>query len=271
MGCNNSKAVEGGSNPAADARRAKQAEKRKKSQAALRPDTNTNEADKLATDFSEKALAMWPSRPPWFKKGQHQQGIGILVAAPQGLKDTVVNIVRRNELKYTVDLGYGKETKYDPQTGRMSITCSTVSMSHARLHFKRHNQQSTVHIEDLGSLNGTFVLARPSKNSNKRPMLQKEVEKNKMVDLRTVEYIRLGAACVLALDCTNIYWDDEGDSDMSEEELPEGQKRDEVKAMFDDEWYMPTPCPPKVAEITSKGREVADDPSKGKVAHSAHV
>jgi len=255
MGCGNSKSTaEAQPAPQTDSRREKQAEKRRKSQDRLRPDDE--ETQKQLTTSFESEASTWPSRPPWYRKGRYTQGINILIAAPEPLREMYFTIVARNETKYSVTIGYGKETKFDVYAMRFSICCSTVSMNHASLHFTRVDGRTVLEIQDENSLNGTFVLARPSADSIRRPMLEKEVRKDRQ-ELAAVEYIRLGSACVLALDSTNIFWDDEDDDDTVPSEPT--ATSDLVPDMLQNGWYFPTPCPPKLAEITQKKRDVDDD------------
>eukprot|EP00301_Raphidiophrys_heterophryoidea_P016451 c26027_g1_i1.p1 GENE.c26027_g1_i1~~c26027_g1_i1.p1 ORF type:complete len:290 (-),score=52.89 c26027_g1_i1:222-1025(-) len=254
MGCNNSKADAAQQPTTADPRREKQAEKRKKSQDRLRPEDEATQ-HQLTTTF-ESEVSAWPSRPPWYQKGRFTQGVNILIAAPEPLRELYFTIVARNEPKYSITIGYGKETKFDAYAMRFSISCSTVSMTHCSFHFSRVNNTSILEIQDEGSLNGTFVLSRPPPDSVRRPMLEKEVRKEKQ-DLRDVEYIRLGSACVLVLDSTNIFWDDDDDDDAPvPEETP---TTDRVPDMLQNGWYFPMPCPPKLAEITQKKRDVVED------------
>jgi len=253
MGCSNSKAEAPVQPAQADPRREKQAEKRKKSQDKLRPEDEATQHQLTSTFESEVS---WPSRPPWYQKGRQTQGINILIASPEPLREMYLTIVARNEAKYTVTIGYGKETKFDAYSMRFSICCSTVSMTHASLHFTRTNNVSTLEIEDESSLNGTFVLSRPPPDSTRRPMLEREVRKERH-DLKEVEYIRLGSACVLVLDSTNIFWDDDDGDDAP---IPEVEATtDHVPDMLQNGWYFPMPCPPKLAEITSKKRDVVED------------
>lgn len=258
MGCNSSKASDAAppGPSSSDQRREKQAQKRKKSQDKLRP-TDQDEQVKLESNF-ESEVSNWPSRPPWYKKGKQTQGINILIAAPEPLREMYIQVVERNNEKYSVCIGYGKETKYDSANKRFSIACSTVSTNHATLHFSRSNGKSVVSIEDTNSLNGTFVLGRPPPHSTRRPVLEKEVRKETL-NLESIEYIRLGSACVLALDATSIFWDDDDDDD--EDEQVADATEDCVPHMLENGWYFPMPCPPKLAEITQKKREVVDDPS----------
>lgn len=249
MGCNNSKVAE-------DPRRAKQAEKRKKSQEKLRPEDPEKQTQLTAT--FENEASTWPSRPAWFIKGRYTQGINILIASPEPLRDMYFTIVARNEPKYSVTVGYGKETKFDAATLRFSIACSTVSMNHCKLHFTRSKKVATVEIEDSDSLNGTFILGRPPAESTRRPMLEMEV-RGKAHTLEAVEYIRLGSACVLALDSTNIFWDDDEDDEDAANQADPTATDDLVPAMLENGWYFPMPCPPKLAEITQKQRAV-DEP-----------
>lgn len=262
MGCSGSKedAAAQAATEVKNDRRERQAEKRKKSQEQLRPAGDEAAQDKLIEGFQEEA-ANWPSRPPWYKKGKYQQGIGILIASPAGIKDTICNIVSRNDPKYSVEIGYGKDTKFDHNNLRFSITCSTVSMHHCKINFSTVNKRNIVMIEDLGSLNGTFVLGRPPATSSKRPMLEFEVRKIEM-DLADIEYIRLGSACVLALDSTNIFGeDDDSDDDEAVDHDATGSE-DLVPSMLEKGWYFPRPCPQKVIDITSKARQVAEGDEK---------
>lgn len=261
MGCNSSKTDEATRQPEpqADNRREKQAEKRRRSQDKLRPEDEIKQ-EQLQETFKTEVNA-WPHRPSWFLKGKHTQGINLLIASPEPLREMYFTIVARNEPKYTIQIGYGKETKFDVYSMRFSIMCSTVSMNHAKIHFSRENGKSTVSIEDCNSLNGTFVLGRPQPASTRRPMLEMEV-RDKIKSLEGVEYIRLGSACVLVLDSTNIYWDDEEDDDEEEEKEPEPTE-DLVNDMLTTGWYFPMPCPPKLAEITMKKRDVVEEEFAG--------
>jgi len=259
MGCGNSKQVE-------DPRRAKQAEKRKKSQERLRPD-DPDKQTQLTSSFENEA-STWPSRPPWHIKGKYTQGINILLASPEPLRDLYFTVVARNEAKYTVTIGYGKETKFDASALRLTIACSTVSMNHCKLHFTKTKKSATVDIEDSESLNGTFILGRPAPRSNRRPMLEMEV-RGQPHTLESVEYIRLGSACVIALDSTNIYWDDEDDDEPEAEE--EAGEEDLVPGMLDNGWYFPMPCPPKLAEVTQKKRDVPDQVARSNSKEAARV
>ena len=141
---------------------------------------------------------------------------------------------------------------------RFGIQCSTVSGTHAKLNFDRKDGESYVEIEDCNSLNGTFVLGRPPATSSHRPMLEKEV-RGEAVSLKGIEYIRLGSACVLVPDHTNIYWDDAEDDDDDEDEEEEdldktGSEEGIVDQWLKDGWYYPAPCHPRVREITQRKR-----------------
>lgn len=237
-------------------RRPRQEAKRKESQAARRPEDAEARAE-LEKDFSNDVeKQQWASRPPWFKKGKHQQGLNLLFADPEPLRGTAVSVVNRSKSKYSITIGFSQSTGFDPTNLRMGVQCSTVSGSHAKLNFERKNGLSTVFIEDLNSLNGTFVLGRPPATSNERPMLEKEV-RGEVVDLRDIEYIRLGSACVLVPDHTNIYCDDADESDSDEEEEDPNILGDEegvVDKWLADGWYLPAPCHPRVREITQRKR-----------------
>lgn len=248
--------------PPADDRRAKQAEKRRQSQNKLRPQDPEKQA-KLKEAF-ENNTDQWPSRPPWYRKGKHTQGINIMLADPEPLRGEYFTVIARGQKEYSITVGYGKETKFDASAMRLSICCSTVSMKHCMLHFSREGKHSQVTIEDLNSLNGTFIMGRPEASSPKRPMLEREVRETKW-PLQSVDYVRLGSACVLVMDATNIYWDDEEDEEDDEVDPVEGDGEDLVPKMLEEGWYFPMPCPPKLAEIAMKKRNVADDESdKGK-------
>lgn len=260
MGCSQSSPEPAAaSNNAEDPRRARQAEKRKKSQEAQRP-SDPDKQEELQQNF-EKEASGWPARTPWYKTGKHTQGINIMIADPEPLREQYYTLVVRNAKEYSVGIGYGKQTKFDAHSNMFHIQCSTVSQTHATLHFKRENGVSTVTIEDKNSLNGTFVLGRPAVNSSRRPMLEKEVRSD-IHSLDGVEYIRLGSACVLVLEPTNIYWEDEEDDDDADE--PEAEEKDLVPEMLESGWYFPKPCPPKLAEIAAKERDVADKPASNK-------
>jgi len=177
------------------------------------------------------------------------------------LRGSYHTLVVRNDNKYAIDIGFGNETGFHAATMRFAIACSTVSSTHARFIFTRVNGESHVQIEDCKSLNGTFILARPPQQSTRRPTLEKEV-RNEPVSLEGVEYIRLGSACLLALEATNIFWDDE---DQDEEKMKEQEvtpTEDLVQSYFDAGWYLPLPCPPKLAEITQKKREQPEEAKK---------
>lgn len=232
--------------------------KRKESQAARRPGDPEARAE-LEQEFGDDVEKnQWVSRPPWHSKGKHQQGISLLFADPEPLRGVAVCAVNRAKPKYSITLGFSQSTGFDPAAMRLGIQCSTVSGNHAKLNFDRKNGMSTVTIEDLNSLNGTFVLGRPPADSNERPMLEREVRgEGEAVDLRDIEYIRLGSACVLVPDHTNIYCDDaeESDSDEEEEDLDKvGETEGLVDSMLDSGWYMPAPCHPRVREITQRKR-----------------
>eukprot|EP00299_Pterocystis_sp_00344_P007989 c2844_g1_i1.p1 GENE.c2844_g1_i1~~c2844_g1_i1.p1 ORF type:complete len:261 (-),score=45.66 c2844_g1_i1:65-847(-) len=246
MGCGGSK-----QQVQEDPRRAKQAEKRKQSQQKLRPEEEAQQ--EALTNKFESEVNSWPYRPPWYLKGKFTQGANVMIALPEPLRGMYFTVVCRNDPKYTVSVGFGQETKFDSTLMRLSIACSTVSSNHCRLHFTHTKQRSIVEIEDCQSLNGTFLLSRPPAQSTRRPMLEMEV-RGKTCSLEGVEYIRLGAGCVLTLESTNIYWDDEPDeNEVNEEEVTPTE--DMVPKMLEEGWYFPMPCPPKVAELTQKKRE----------------
>lgn len=235
-------------------RRPRQEAKRKQSQEFRRPKDQQQIAE-LSQDFEAQG-ALWPSRPAWYKSGKYQQGINIIFADPEPLRNTIVPIVLRNRDKYSVTFGFANETVFDTNAMRLGIHCSTVSGTHCRLNFRRSEKTnlSVIEIEDMSSLNGTFVLWRPPKRSKTRPMLEKEVRDSPM-NLENIEYIRLGSACVMALDATNMFWDDaEEDDESSDEEVQEVFKTDMVSTMMDEGWYIPAPTDAKVKEITMKKR-----------------
>lgn len=258
MGCGGSKEV--AANPEADARREKQAEKRRKSQEKLRPE-DEEQQKKLVAKFNEEIKDAWPTRPPWHIKGRYTQGIGILIVMPapeNPTLETYFTLVLRNRENYSIDVGFGSETKFDPATSRFDIKCSTVSSNHCKLHFSRTDGHSTVEIEDTNSLNGTFVLGRPGPAHEERVLMELEI-RNRRMSLEGIEYIRLGHACVLALDSTNIFWDDEKDDDEQdavEIGLPSKQE------LIENNWYFPMPCPPRLLEMTQKKREANPQPVK---------
>eukprot|EP00298_Acanthocystis_sp_HF-20_P001321 c11724_g1_i1.p1 GENE.c11724_g1_i1~~c11724_g1_i1.p1 ORF type:complete len:270 (+),score=139.30 c11724_g1_i1:56-865(+) len=261
MGCKSSRPESSAPAPAVekDSRREKQAEKRRASQDKLRPE-DIEKQQQLSSHF-ENELNNWPHRIPWFLKGKHTQGINILIADPEPLRGSYHTLVVRNETKYTIDIGYGNETGFHANSMRFAIACSTVSSNHARFIFTRTNGQSMVQIEDCDSLNGTFILARPDPTSTRRPTLEKEVRKVP-VTLEGVEYIRLGSACVLALEATNIFWDDDDQDEEKMKEVTVSPTEDLVPGLLKDGWYFPMPCPPKLAEITQKKRDEPEEAKK---------
>eukprot|EP00300_Choanocystis_sp_HF-7_P027432 c32541_g1_i1.p1 GENE.c32541_g1_i1~~c32541_g1_i1.p1 ORF type:complete len:276 (+),score=53.37 c32541_g1_i1:34-828(+) len=256
MGCSGSKAVP--VNPEVESRREKQAEKRRQSQEKLRPE-DEEQQKKLVAKFNEEIEGAWPTRPPWHIKGKYTQGIGVLIVMPppdESSVETYFTLVQRNQNNYHIDIGFGAETKFE--SGRFDIKCSTVSSNHCKLHFTRINGRSTVEIEDTNSLNGTFVLGRPGPANAERPFMELEI-RNMRMSLEGIEYVRLGHACVLALDSTNIFWDDENDDDEEDKtEIGLPSKEELIEA----NWYFPMPCPPRLLEITQKKREVNPQPVK---------
>eukprot|EP00300_Choanocystis_sp_HF-7_P027605 c32763_g1_i1.p1 GENE.c32763_g1_i1~~c32763_g1_i1.p1 ORF type:complete len:267 (+),score=56.37 c32763_g1_i1:55-855(+) len=258
MGCGGSK--EAAPNPEADSRREKQAEKRRKSQEKLRPE-DEEQQKQLVAKFNQEIEGTWPVRPPWHIKGKHTQGLGILIVMPppeDATLETYFTLVVRNKDNYSIDVGFGAETKFESNTARFDIKCSTVSSNHCKLHFSRTDGRSTVEIEDTNSLNGTFVLGRPGPENEDRVLMELEI-RNRRMSLEGIEYVRLGHACVLALDSTNIFWDDERDDDEddnTEVGLPSKQE------LLDGGWYFPMPCPPRLLEMTQKKREAAPQAAK---------
>merc|ERR1711981_568843 len=111
---------------------------------------------------------------------------------------------------------------------------------------------------------GTFVLGRPPAESKSRPMLEREV-RGEAVDLRDIQYIRLGSACVLVPDHTNIYCDDAEESDSDEEDVDAcGDEDGIVDSWLDNGWYYPAPCHPRVREITQRKRASPRSDKKSK-------
>eukprot|EP00298_Acanthocystis_sp_HF-20_P002011 c12483_g1_i1.p1 GENE.c12483_g1_i1~~c12483_g1_i1.p1 ORF type:complete len:227 (-),score=104.21 c12483_g1_i1:22-702(-) len=178
----------------------------------------------------------WPEKTAW--DAAQTQGIGFLVIEPERMRN-VHPIVVRNKKKYEVLIGSGKETEFDSKENRFSIAANTISGDHAKLYFSKENGRTKVEIEDHDSLNGTFILRRPGVNSKTRPLLEKEVRGGKF-DLSGVQYIRLGPVCVIALEATTVFWDDDT-GEEAEGEVESDNKTDEVSKMISQGWYFPLP------------------------------
>jgi len=182
-------------------------------------------------------------REPWY--ASNTQGISFLVIEPERMRDAFP-VVIRNKQKYTVSVGSGKETGFDPKESHVSLSANTISGHHCKLHFSKDKGHTKVEIEDENSLNGTFVIKRPSINSSRRPFLEREVRGEKF-DLKGIEFIRLGPCCVIALEATTIYWeDDTGETDPPEKESE--TKTDEVGKFLEQGWYYPLPVKAPTSE-----------------------
>eukprot|EP00300_Choanocystis_sp_HF-7_P024225 c25634_g1_i1.p1 GENE.c25634_g1_i1~~c25634_g1_i1.p1 ORF type:complete len:268 (-),score=27.78 c25634_g1_i1:361-1164(-) len=250
MGCRGSKPID--HTVASSGKRKERAANRELSQDLTRK-LSLDSKHGLIHDFEQEA-SQWPVRPGWHRQGRHQQGIGIIVVRPRTKdRSNSFQCVQRNSETYTICVGYGEETKFDSSRLRLDINCTTVSMVHCYLHFSRPNGVTRVEIEDAMSLNGTFVLARPPIDSVIRPYMEREVREDRFL-LDDVCFIRLGGACTLALDCTNIWWDHDDDA-PSDEEPEVTQKYDRVTEMEGMGWYLPHPCSRQVNQLSTVPRK----------------
>eukprot|EP00300_Choanocystis_sp_HF-7_P027629 c32804_g1_i1.p1 GENE.c32804_g1_i1~~c32804_g1_i1.p1 ORF type:complete len:246 (-),score=41.61 c32804_g1_i1:423-1160(-) len=183
----------------------------------------------------EKAVKNWPSLKPRTLK--HTQGIVLTVVQPYAMRGENISVVCRNEPKYSVRIGYGEDCAFDPRTLLATFEVREISSRHARLHFQRMKDRSSIFIEDDVSLNGTFMLRRAFGTYG--PFMEKEV--TEMCDLEGVQYLRFGQTLVVALTETNIHWDvdDESDEEPAPDILGEDAQYRALLEMQRDGWYFP--------------------------------
>jgi len=208
----------------------KKREEWQKSRQAIKPDQQ-----KRYIKAFETVTSKWPVPYPWNQKGRHTQGVILRVIEPKNLRDEHFTLVARNTVKYVVRVGFGSENMFDTTRLAVSFNMPQVSNKHAKFHFVRMRDRSSIFLEDEVSLNGTFLLKHAYENG---PIMEKEVKE--MSNLADVEFVRFGQGLLVALEATNIYWDTE-DEDTPLTERAKLSPDETITALIADGWYFPVP------------------------------
>eukprot|EP00301_Raphidiophrys_heterophryoidea_P025462 c8550_g1_i1.p1 GENE.c8550_g1_i1~~c8550_g1_i1.p1 ORF type:complete len:240 (+),score=39.02 c8550_g1_i1:147-866(+) len=214
-----------------DQKRFDQRKKRDDWQKTRQP-TKSDQQKRYIKSF-ETISSKWPVPYPWNQKGRHTQGVILRVVEPKNLRDDYFTLVARNTVKYVVRVGFGSENIFDTTRLVMTFNLPQVSNKHAKFHFVRMRDRSSIFLEDEVSLNGTFLLKHAYEGG---PIMEKEVKE--MSNLADVEYVRFGQGLLVSLEATNIFWDTEED-DTPLTERAKLSPDETIAQMMGEGWYFP--------------------------------